>query len=202
MEVKAKLRFLRMSPKRNRALADVIRGLDVVKAQTQLQFAQKAAARPLLKLLNSAIANAENNHELDKNNLFIKEIRVDQGPTLKRWQPKAHGRATPIRKRSCHISIILGERVPSQVKQKVKAKVEAPKLITDLKDLPETPESAKLDGTGKAGAIKEASAIQDEDKSGEVFDPRRQGKQRSQEQSGKKGMKKGKIKKFFTRKAV
>lgn len=184
-----------------RALADLIRGLDVVSAQTQLQFANKAAAKPLLKLLNSSIANAENNHQLEKTNLYIKEIRVDQGPTLKRWQPKAHGRATPIRKRSCHINIVLAEKVPTQAKAKAKAKVAAPKLVKDIKDVPEA-EEAKAKPTEANKGVKPESAIKDEDKSGEVFDPRRQGKQRSQEGGSSKGMKKGKIKKFFTRKAV
>lgn len=109
MDVSAKLRFLRMSPRKVRLVCDVIRGLDVEQAQAQLQFMRKKAAQPVLKLLNSAIANAENNFKLKKENLFIKKITVDQGPALKRWKPRAFGRAVMIMKRSSHIHVVLGE---------------------------------------------------------------------------------------------
>ena len=109
MDVKAKLRFLRMSPKKVRLVIDVIRGMDAEEAQTQLQFVNKRAAKPVLKLLNSAIANALNNSKLKKENLYIKKITADDGPTLKRWKPRAFGRAAEIRKRSTHVTIVLGE---------------------------------------------------------------------------------------------
>lgn len=108
MEIKAKARFIHMSPKKMRLVLDVIRRMDVEEAENQLKFIPKQACRPILKLLNSAVANAKENYGLEKENLYIKEIRADEGPTLKRWMPKAHGRATPIRKRSSHISVILG----------------------------------------------------------------------------------------------
>jgi len=109
MEVKAKVKFIRMSPTKLRLVANLIKKLTVAKALDQLQFINKLASRPLSKLIKSAIANAEHNFELAKDNLFIKEITIDEGPTLKRSMPRAHGRATPIRKRTSHINLVLGE---------------------------------------------------------------------------------------------
>ena len=100
MEVKAKLKYIRISPRKVRLVADLVRKMEVNKALDQIKFSGKKSAKPLSKLINSAIANAANNFELDKNNLYIKEIRVDEGQTLKRWMPKARGRATPIMKKS------------------------------------------------------------------------------------------------------
>lgn len=112
MEVKAKARFIRMSPRKVRLVIDVIRGLSVDQALTQLTFMKKHAALPVKKLLDSAIANAENNFKLKRETLYVKMIVADGGPTLHRWTPKAHGRAGAIRKRTSHISIVLDEREP------------------------------------------------------------------------------------------
>ena len=109
MEVKAKVKFIRMSSTKIRLVANLIKNLPAGKALDQLQFINKLAARPVAKLINSAMANAEHNFDLAKDNLFIKEITVGEGPTLKRWLPRAHGRATPIRKRTSHINLTLGE---------------------------------------------------------------------------------------------
>lgn len=114
MEIKAQAKFLRTSPRRARLVVDLIRGLEVEKAADQLKFMNKAVATPILKLLNSATANAVNNFKLQKDNLYVKTITVDGGPVLKRWQPRAFGRASPIRKRSSHISVILAEKVASK----------------------------------------------------------------------------------------
>ncbi len=111
MNTQVKGKFIRMSPRKIRLVADLVRGLDVEKALVRLQFLRKDAVTPVMKLLRSAISNAEENFNLKRNNLFIKSIQVDGGPTLKRWKPRAFGRATPIRKRTAHIVIILGERV-------------------------------------------------------------------------------------------
>lgn len=107
MEAKAKAKFIRMSPKKVRLVANLLKGLPVQKALVQLEFVNKWAKEPIAKLLNSAIANAEKNFKLDKDSLVIKSIIVNQGPVLKRWQPHAHGRATEIRKRMSHIEIVL-----------------------------------------------------------------------------------------------
>lgn len=109
MEVKAKLSRLRMAPRKVRLVIDVVRGMEIEKAQHELQFMQKNAALPVLKLLNSAVANAVNNSKLDEKNLYIKKITANDGPVLKRWKPRAFGRATEILKRSSHIEIVLDE---------------------------------------------------------------------------------------------
>lgn len=103
-------------------VVNAVRGKDVALAQRQLMFMKRAAALPVLKLLNSAIANAENNNKLKAENLFIEVITVDQGPTLHRITPRAMGRSTPIRKRTSHISITLEERVNEEKAKKVIAK--------------------------------------------------------------------------------
>ncbi len=104
-EVTAKLRFLRMGPRKVRLVADMIRGKKVVRALDVLSVVPKKAALPIIKLLNSAVANAKHNHSLAVENLKISQIYVDGGPVLKRSMPKAHGRATPIRERTSHITI-------------------------------------------------------------------------------------------------
>ena len=105
----AKLNYLRIAPRKVRLVADSIRGLSVNEAEAQLSLKPKRAGLPLIKLLHSAIANAKHNQQLDASRLFIKEIRVDQGPTLKRFMPRAMGRATPIHKKSSHIMLVLAE---------------------------------------------------------------------------------------------
>jgi large subunit ribosomal protein L22 len=120
----AKLRFYRQSPKKVRQVVDILRGLNVPAAEAQLEVLPKRAARALQKLLNSAIANAQNletgkeKDKLPKDRLYISEIRVDQGPTYKRFRARAHGRAGAIRKRSSHISLILDERIKTEAETK------------------------------------------------------------------------------------
>lgn len=122
MEVKATARYLRVSPKKVRLVIDVVRGMDVEKALIQLQNLRKDATKYVFKLLNSAIANAEHNNELKRDNLYIKKITADGGPTLHRWRPRAHGRAGAIRKRTTHLMIVLDERAPSDKKTDKKGK--------------------------------------------------------------------------------
>jgi len=109
MDVNAKARFIRMSPRKVRLIVDLVRGLPVVEADAQLSFFKRAAAGPVLKLLRSAVANAEHNFKLDPADLRVKTITVDGGPTLKRFRPRAHGSAAPIRKRTSHITIVLSD---------------------------------------------------------------------------------------------
>ncbi len=110
-EVTAKLNYLRMSPRKVRLVADLLRGRKVTTAVNTLTVLNKRAAAPLLKLLRSAIANAEHNHSLSMAGLRISSIMVNQGPALKRFMPKAHGRATPVREPTCHINLVLtGEK--------------------------------------------------------------------------------------------
>ncbi|NWF92595.1 MAG: 50S ribosomal protein L22 [Syntrophaceae bacterium] len=110
MEVVAKLRFGRIAPRKARLVADLIRGKKSEEALNILNFTKKAAAKILIKLLKSAIANATQKKVSDIDRLYIKKITVDQGPTMKRYTPRAHGRATMIRKRTSHITIVLDER--------------------------------------------------------------------------------------------
>jgi len=105
--VRAKARFVRVAARKARLVADQVRGMDVAEAQTLLRFSPRAAARDVAKLIASAAANAENNHDLVADDLRIAEIRVDEGPTLKRWRARARGRATRIEKKTCHMSVVL-----------------------------------------------------------------------------------------------
>jgi large subunit ribosomal protein L22 len=109
MEVRARLRFVRMAPRKARLVADLIRGKGSEEALNILSFTKKAAAKIIMKLLKSAIANATQKKTIDIDRLYIKKITVDQGPTMKRYQPRALGRATMIRKRTSHITIVLDE---------------------------------------------------------------------------------------------
>ncbi len=106
-ESKAQLNSLRISPQKVRLVADLIRGMKASEALLQLQFSRKQAAKPLYKLVQSAIANASHNHKLETADLVITTIFVNEGTVLKRWMPRAMGRATPLRKRSSHITIVL-----------------------------------------------------------------------------------------------
>jgi large subunit ribosomal protein L22 len=110
-EVRARARYVRVAPRKARLIADQVRGLAIEDARTLLQFSPRGAARDIHKLLDSAAANAEQNHDLIADDLRVAEIRVDEGPTLRRWRPRARGRATRIDKRTCHLSVILRPEV-------------------------------------------------------------------------------------------
>jgi len=122
MPITAKLRYLRISPRKVRLVTDLIKGLTVEKAERQLRFLTKKAARPILKLLNSAVANAQNDANLTKENLKVAKVIVGSGPVLKRWRARAMGRAAPIMKRTSHITLILNEKesVLSREDKKIK----------------------------------------------------------------------------------
>ncbi len=110
-EVTANLRFLRIGPRKVRLVADAIRGRKATFAIDVLEMMNKRAAKPMIKLLKSAIANAKHNHNLEVETLRVKSVMVDGGPVLKRWMPRAHGRATPVRERTSHINLVLSEIV-------------------------------------------------------------------------------------------
>ena len=105
--VRARARYVRVAPRKARLVADQVRGLPVPEAQELLAFSTRGAAADIGKVIASAAANAENNHELVADDMEIAEIRVDEGPTLKRWRARARGRATPIHKRTSHLSVAL-----------------------------------------------------------------------------------------------
>ena len=124
MEIKVKLSNLRTSPRKVRQVIDLVRGKNVLQAQSILLFTVNKSARSVLNLLNSAIASAEHDLHLDKSNLFISAIAVDEGPKLKRWHPMSRGRAYPIIKRSAHIALTLGELKPTNAPVKSAKKEE------------------------------------------------------------------------------
>lgn len=105
--VKASARYVRVAPRKARLIADQVRGMHIESARALLQFSPRGAAHPIHKLINSAAANAENNHELIGDEMRIASITVDEGPTLRRFRPRAMGRATPINKRTSHIRVAL-----------------------------------------------------------------------------------------------
>ncbi len=105
--VRATSKYVRVSPRKARLVADQVRGKHIDDARSLLQFSPRSAADDIAKVIESAAANAENNHDLIGDEMVVAEIRVDEGPTLKRFRPRAMGRATPIHKRTCHISVAL-----------------------------------------------------------------------------------------------
>ncbi len=107
MQTKSSVKYVRMAPLKVRRVLDQIRGKKALEASTLLNFLPHASARVVNKILRSAIANAENNHQVPAAQLFIKECYVDGGPTLKRFQPHAQGRAFEIKKRTSHITIVV-----------------------------------------------------------------------------------------------
>jgi len=121
-----------MSPRKARLVIDIVRRMPVEAALDQLRFINKKATEPIAKLINSAIANAINTYNLEKSNLYIKEIRSDEGVMLKRWMPRAHGRATSIRKRGCHLNLVLAEIKESGKKEKKVVKVADPVKLDKL----------------------------------------------------------------------
>lgn len=112
---RAQARFVRVTPQKARRVIDMIRGMNAQEAQTLLRFAPQAASEPIGKVVGSAIANATNNYSLDPRTLVITQAFVDEGPTMKRFRPRAQGRASQILKRTSHITVIV-ESVDSQKK--------------------------------------------------------------------------------------
>jgi large subunit ribosomal protein L22 len=110
MAVRAQAKYVRTSPRKVREVVDQIRGKSVADARTVLVLTNRGAAGLVAKVLDSAVANAENNNNLSADDLFVTEAYVDEGPTLKRWQFRAMGRVNRIRKRSSHITIAVDER--------------------------------------------------------------------------------------------
>jgi large subunit ribosomal protein L22 len=107
VRVRASAKYVRVAPRKARLVADQVRGLGVDEALSQLAFSTRGAAVDIRKLIGSAAANAENNNDLDPEEMVIAEINVDEGPTLKRWRARARGRATRIEKRTCHVTVVL-----------------------------------------------------------------------------------------------
>lgn len=189
MKVTAKLNNLRISPQKARIVANVLKGLDANNAQTQAESIVKKASFPIEKLIKSAIANAENNFGLDKDNLYIYDIQVGESKKLKRWMPRAFGRASAIIKRSSHIALVLEEKIEGKNR----------KTREQLEKERKTREEAKRKLQEEAvEAEKEKNKKKQEGVSSEV-----KFKKESYDGSGsKKAGKDGWVKKIFRRKSV
>jgi len=141
MEIKASLNNLRVSPRKIRLVVNLVRGKSVPQAKTQLSFLTKKPAPLILKLVNSAVANAKKNFGVEKeDNLYIKTIIVEAGASLKRWLPRAMGRATPIMKRTCSVKLVLDEFEPSTKKVR---KARKPEVVRPEEVLPAVEQEIK-----------------------------------------------------------
>jgi large subunit ribosomal protein L22 len=153
-------RHVRVSPMKARRVVDLVRGLPAKEALTVLQFAPQAASEPVYKVVASAIANAENNERLDPDSLLISEAFVDEGATLKRFRPRAQGRAYRIRKRTCHITIAV-ESVPARAARPAKAakSAQATSTASAAKSGPAkaAPAAAKKAAAAKSAPAKKAA---------------------------------------------
>lgn len=150
-----KLRYLRMAPRKVRAIADLVRGLTVNEAEAQLLLFRRRAAAPILKLLRSAVNAAENTKKLSADSLKIQAIQVDNGPMLKRFLPRARGVASPIQRKMCHVTLVLAE---SETKKESRFKiiVQKKKKTTEEKPKSRRKQEAKEseDGSEKKGSNK------------------------------------------------
>lgn len=110
MEARAVAKYIRISPRKVRQVVDLIRGKELGEALAILKYTPKRASSVVAKVVRSAAANAENNYQMDRDSLYIKACYVDQGPTLKRYQPRAMGRADLLRRRTSHITVVVAEK--------------------------------------------------------------------------------------------
>ncbi|MEX1064295.1 MAG: 50S ribosomal protein L22 [Candidatus Paceibacterota bacterium] len=177
MQVTAQLNNLRISPRKVRLISGLIKGMDVNAAKFQLDHLVKKSARPIQKLLESAMSNAQSNFNLVKDNLYIKDILVNEGPKLHRYKAKGFGSVSPIEKKTSHIKITLDERVPG-----LKSSEQKPAKAEEVKEKPEE--------------IKAEEQVRD-------IDMKEEKKPEIKKELGKKEGIVGKLgKKFFRRKAI
>jgi len=152
-EVRAAAKWVRITPRKARLVVEHIRGRSVPEARTMLAFSERAAAREVDKLLRSAVANAEANHNLIGDDLVVKTAHVDEGPTIKRWRPRARGRAAQIKKRMCHITITLGPATTATVTRAPEPEApaeEKPKRAPRRKAAPKADTEPKAEAEPKA----------------------------------------------------
>jgi large subunit ribosomal protein L22 len=141
--ITAKLNYLRIAPRKVRLVADLIRGKSAEEAKNILSFTIRKAANPLLKLLNSAIASALNNFQLDSADIFISKISVDEGPKYKRWMPRARGQASEIQKKSSHVNIVLDEIKKKAKRGKKVKEVKEEEKVEKVEKIEKAPRPAK-----------------------------------------------------------
>lgn len=188
MQVTAKLNYLRIAPRKVRLVTALIRKKKVEEAQAVLNFTVKRASRPLLKLLNSAVANARNNLKLDPDNLYISKVTVDEGRKYKRWRARARGRAAEIQKKTSHITLILEEMEPGKKVKKKRVKKE----IED-KEKKEKSVSSRI----AADELKSKDAEKEKKQAQEI----KKLKERSMIETTPKPKSKGGIRRMFRRKS-
>ncbi len=160
MLVKSELKYLRIAPRKTRLVIALIKGKKVEEAQTILKFTIKRGVNPILKLLNTAIADAKNNFQLDPSNLYISKINIDGGPMYKRWRARSRGMAAPIQKRTSHITIVLGELKPGKKIEKAPAVAESSGVAKEGKKVVEKPKFERpKPSSAKATAGKEVRGL-------------------------------------------
>ncbi|HJR44236.1 MAG TPA: 50S ribosomal protein L22 [Actinomycetota bacterium] len=157
-EAIATARFIRMSPTKARQVVDLIRGRHVDDARRVLRFTPRGASPVVGKVLESAIANAEHNRSLPGDELVVARAWVDEGPTLKRFRPRAQGRATRIRKRTCHVSIVVGRQEEILLPERPATKRTAGRKDTAGEATEATPEKTSKKTTAKRTTAKKATA--------------------------------------------
>jgi large subunit ribosomal protein L22 len=140
MAFEVKLKHLKISPRKVRLVADMVRGKKIDEAQAILGFTVKKGADPILKLLNSAVANVKNNSKKEIDGLFISKITVDEGPIAKRIMPRAKGRGDRIMKRSSHVTLVLDEKRGPKKKRKEKTEAKEEKAVAKKKEVKKTSE--------------------------------------------------------------
>ncbi len=200
IEIKAKARHLRMSAKKIRAVLAPIRGMEAGKALDYLNFLnRKKAARLVAKLIESAIANAEHDFNLSKENLFIKKIVADHGPILKRFRPRAMGRAATIYRRTSHLSVVLSPKQGVKIKDEPLEKKQ-PSVVQKFEE--EKPEEKTMELAKEK--VKKVKAEKERTEPKKIFDAHRQGKHRSKAHLDtiRRRTKGGLLKRLFRRKAV
>jgi large subunit ribosomal protein L22 len=155
----ASARYVRVTPLKARRVVDLVRGMPVDQALATLEFAPQAAAETVHKVLRSAVANAETTEGLDTHDLVVSVAHVDEGPTMKRWRPRAQGRATRINKRTSHITLVVepAEVAPAPVKKAPAKKAAAKKTTTTKAAEPAKKAAAKKSTTKKAAKSAETT---------------------------------------------
>lgn len=200
MEIRAYNRNVRQSARKVRLVADLIRGLGSMQALDQLRMNSRVARTPIEKVLKSALANAEHNFHISGEDTCIKTIMVDKGTPLKRWRPRAFGRAAPIRKHSCHITLVL-EELPHAKKKTVPSKraVSESPHITSPDGLVVSQDSRSSDYETSAAPSPTPAAAEH---TGKIFDTSRAGRHEFDQKNNRETKKhKGFLKKMFNRKA-
>jgi large subunit ribosomal protein L22 len=159
MEARAQARYVRVTPRKARRVVDLIRGLPAAQAQAVLAFAPQAASHPIGKVLASAIANAETTARVDRDSLVVSRAWVDEGPTLKRFRPRAQGRAYRINKRTSHITVIIAEQPgPATGAAAPRAAAAAPARTSPLRPRRRAGKAQQAPGKAAAATAKDADA--------------------------------------------